>query len=90
MKTAGIDKKSFSVTSGELVFAPGEEIYLFVSAVDEAAVTIGNGNEGPLSDSTLGIAAETIGFCDNRTVDCSGCSVSPLLLPHGQPSAGLG
>jgi hypothetical protein len=89
VKTEGIDKGSFSVTSGELNLAPGEEVYLFVSAVDEAAVTIGNGNEGPLSDSTLGIAAETSGFCDDPAVDCSGCSVSPLLLPHGQPSAGL-
>ena len=89
LKTAGIDKKSFSVSIGELNLVPGEEIYLFASAVDEAAVTIGNGNQGPLSDSTLGIAAETTGFCDDPTVDCSGCSVSPLLLPHGQPSAGL-
>lgn len=89
LKTAGIDKKSLSVTSGELNLAPGEEVYLFASAVDEAAVTIGDGNAGPLSDSTLGIAAETIGFCDDPSVDCSGCSVSPLVLPHGQPSAGL-
>ena len=89
LKTAGIDKKSLSVTIGELSLAPGEEIYLFASAVDEAAVTIGNGNQGPLSDTTLGIAAETSGFCDDPNVDCSGCSVSPLLLPHGQPSAGL-
>ena len=69
--------------------AHGAEVYLFASAVDEAAVTIGDGNAGPLSDSTLGIAAETIGFCDDPSVDCSGCSVSPLMLPHGQPSAGL-
>ncbi|NND28053.1 MAG: hypothetical protein HKN97_05655 [Myxococcales bacterium] len=89
VKTAGIDKKSISVNTGELNLAPGEEIYLFASAVDEAAVAIGNGNEGPLSDSTLGIAAETFGFCDDPNVDCSGCSVSPLVLPSGQPSAGL-
>ena len=89
LKTAGIDKKSLSATSAELNLAPGEEVYLFASAVDEAAVTIGDGNQGPLSDSTLGIAAETIGFCDDPNVDCSGCSVSPLVLPNGQPSAGL-
>jgi hypothetical protein len=89
LKTVGIDKKSFTVTTGELSLTSGEEVYLFASAVDEAAVTIGDGNQGPLSDSTLGIAAETSGFCDDPNVDCSGCSVSPILLPDGQPSAGL-
>jgi hypothetical protein len=87
--TAGQNARSLSVSAGQLGLETGEEIYLFVSAVDFAAVTVGNGNEGPLSESTLGIAAETTGFCDDPDVDCSGCSVSPLMLPNGQPSSGL-
>ena len=77
------------MSANQLGLETGEEIYLFVTAVDFAAVTVGNGNEGPLSESTLGIAAETQGFCDDPDVDCSGCSVSPLMLPNGQPSSGL-
>ena len=29
------------------------------------------------------------GFCDDPEVDCSGCSVSPMMLANGQPSSGL-
>jgi hypothetical protein len=89
VKTTGQDQKSLSVTAGELELSAGEEVYLFASAVDRAAVTIGNGNEGPLSESTLGVAAETLGFCDDPNVDCSGCAVSPLVLPNGQPGSGI-
>jgi hypothetical protein len=87
--TAGQNAKSISVSAASLDLAEGEQIYLFVSAVDFAAVNVGDGNEGPLSESTLGIAAATGGFCDDPNVDCSGCSVSPLMLPNGQPSSGL-
>ena len=87
--TAGQNAKSISVSATALGLGEGEQIYLFVSAVDFAAVNVGDGNEGPLSESTLGIAAATGGFCDDPNVDCSGCSVSPLMLPGGQPSAGL-
>ncbi len=87
--TAGQNAKSISVSASQLGLGEGEEIYLFVSAVDFAAVTVGDGNEGPLSESTLGIAAATGGFCDDPNVDCSGCSVSPLVLSNGQPSSGL-
>jgi len=87
--TAGQNARSLSVSASQLGLQTGEEIYLFVSAVDFAAVTVGNGNEGPLSEATLGIAAATTGFCDDPDVDCSGCSVSPLILPNGQPSSGL-
>ena len=87
--TAGQNAKSISVSASQLGLAEGDEIYLFVSAVDFAAVRVGDGNEGPLSESTLGIAAATGGFCDDPNVDCSGCSVSPLVLSNGQPSSGL-
>jgi hypothetical protein len=88
-KTAGQNAKGISITAAELGLDVGQEIYLFVSAVDFAAVNVGDGNEGPPSSSTLGIAAQTGGFCDDPDVDCSGCSVSPLTLPNGQPSSGL-
>ena len=87
--TAGQNAKSVSVSASALGMDEGDEIYLFVSAVDFAAVNVGDGNEGPLSVSTLGIAAETGGFCDDPNVDCSGCSVSPLVMANGQPSSGL-
>jgi hypothetical protein len=87
--TAGQNARSLSVSASQLGLQTGEQIYLFVSAVDFAAVTVGNGNEGPLSEATLGIAAETTGFCDAPDVDCSGCAVSPLILANGQPSSGL-
>lgn len=87
--TADQNATSVSVSASALGLAAGDEIYLFVSAVDQAAVTIGNGNEGPLSVSTKGIAASTAGFCDDPEVDCSGCSVGPLFSAGGQPAAGL-
>ena len=86
--TAGQNAKSVSVSAAALGLADGEEVYLFVSAVDFAAVNVGDGNEGPLSESTVGIAAATGGFCSDPTVDCSGCSVSPLILAGGQPGTG--
>ena len=87
--TANQNATGLSVSAAQLGLAEGDDIYLFVSAVDFAAVNVGDGNEGPLSVSTLGIAAATTGFCDDPEVDCSGCSVSPLMLPNGQPNAGL-
>jgi hypothetical protein len=89
VSTAGQNAKSISVSAAALGLAEGEQIYLFVSAVDFAAVTVGDGNEGPLSISTLGTAAATGGFCDDPDVDCSGCSASPLVLADGKPSSGL-
>ena len=86
--TAGQNKKSISVSAGELGLLPGETTYLFVSAIDIAAMRIGDGNEGELSEATFVTAAETVGFCDDPTVDCSGCSVSPMILANGQPGSG--
>ncbi len=87
--TANQNATGISVSAAQLGLAEGDDIYLFVSAVDFAAVNIGDGNEGPLSVSTRGVSQATGGFCDDPEVDCSGCSVSPLMLPNGQPSAGL-
>jgi len=81
-------KTTFTVNASTLDLAPGESTSLFVTAVDMAAVTPGNGNEGPLSEPTLVTAALTYGFCDDPDVDCSGCSVSPMMLANGQPGSG--
>jgi len=86
--TAGQNAKSISASASALALEAGASTYLFVSAVDMAAVTIGNGNEGELSEPTSVTAAETVGFCDDPNVDCSGCSVSPMMLANGQPSSG--
>jgi hypothetical protein len=86
--TAGQNAKSIGVSASALGLASESSTYLFVSAVDMAAVTIGDGNEGALSESTLVTAADTLGFCDDPNVDCSGCSVSPIMLAKGQPSSG--
>jgi hypothetical protein len=86
--TAGQNAKSISVSASALGLASEASTYLFVSAVDMAAVTIGDGNESALSESTLVSAADTLGFCDDPNVDCSGCSVSPIMLANGQPSSG--
>lgn len=87
--TARQDARSITASAGALGLEPGDVSYLFVSAVDEAAITIGEGNEGPLSEATEVEAAQTQGFCDDPDVDCSGCSVSPMVLPNGQPGEGL-
>ena len=81
--------RSISVSAASLGLAPGDEVFLFATAVDNASFIIGDGNEGPLSVSTRGVAAQTNGFCDDPNVDCSGCSVSPFVLSDGRPSSGL-
>jgi hypothetical protein len=86
--TAGQNSKSISVSATALGLLPGETTYLFVSAVDIAAMRIGDGNEGELSEATFVTAAETVGFCNDPSVDCSGCSVSPMMLANGQPGSG--
>lgn len=84
---------SFTVSADTLNLdsAAGESTSLFVTAVDMAAVTPGNGNEGDVADATATVvnAVATVGFCDDPNVDCSGCSVSPLMLSSGQPGTGL-
>lgn len=87
--TAGQNAKSITVSASQLALATNASTYLFVSAIDMASVRIGNGNEGELSEATFVIAAETSGFCDDPTVDCSGCSVSPMMLANGQPGSGV-
>ena len=83
--------KSVTVTSGSLNLANGESAYVFVTAVDFASVTLGQGNEGDVADATgtLFTAVGTTGFCDDPSVDCSGCSVSPMSLANGQPASGV-
>jgi hypothetical protein len=84
-----VDSKDISVSATDLNLEADESTYLFVSAVDSAAMRIGDGNEGELSEATLVTAVETVGFCDDPSVDCSGCSVSPMVLPNGQPGSGI-
>jgi hypothetical protein len=80
---------SISASSTDLPLTGDGRVFLYVNAQDEAAPDLLNGNEGPLSVATLGIAAETAGFCDDPNVDCSGCAVGPLVFAGGQPGAGL-
>lgn len=87
--TEGVNAKDISISASALGLATGESAYLFVSAIDFAAMRVGDGNEGELSEPTLVTAAETLGFCDDPSVDCSGCSVSPMVLANGQPSSGV-
>ena len=86
--TAGATARSLSVTAASLGLAAGDQIDLCVSAVDEASVNLGDGNEGELSEATLATAADTFGFCDDPSVDCSGCTVSPMLTHDGRPGSG--
>jgi hypothetical protein len=86
--TAGQNAKSISVAATSLGLATEASTNLFVSAVDMAAVTIGDGNEGPLSEATTVTAEATQGFCTPDNGYCSGCSVSPMILADGQPSSG--
>ena len=88
--TAGQNAKSITISAAALgIVESGEPAFLFVSAVDIAAMRIGDGNEGPLSEATEVVYVPTAGFCDDPTVDCSGCSVSPMMLDNGQPSSGV-
>jgi hypothetical protein len=87
--TAGQTANGIGVSAAALGLEVGGSTYLFVSAVDIAAMRVGDGNEGPVSEATLVTAAETAGFCDDPNVDCSGCSVSPMMLANGQPSSGV-
>ena len=86
--TASQNAKSISVAATSLGLATGASTNLFVSAIDMAAVTIGDGNEGPLSEATTVTAEATQGFCTPENGYCSGCSVSPMVLANGQPSSG--
>jgi hypothetical protein len=87
--TSGLDSDNATVNATTLGLGEGESTYLFVTAVDDASVNVGDGNESELSDATLAVFAATAGFCDDPAVDCSGCSVSPWVLANGQPSSGL-
>lgn len=84
-------KTSWTISAGALGLAIGESTSLLVTAVDMAAVTPGNGNEGDVSEATATVVtfSETLGFCDDPDVDCSGCSVSPLALANGRQGSGI-
>ena len=91
--TAGENATSQTVTAGHLGLegCNATTTYLYVSAVDKAfqIASPGIGNEGPLSRSTQINVEATSGFCDDPNVDCSGCSVSPMMLANGQPGSGI-
>ncbi|MFW2390559.1 MAG: hypothetical protein ACN4G0_19645 [Polyangiales bacterium] len=82
-------KTSWTINASTLNLGVGESTSLFVTAVDMAAVTAGNGNEGDVSEATATVVtfSETLGFCDDPNVDCSGCSVSPWALANGRSSS---
>ena len=82
-------KSEWIITASSLNLAVGETTFLYVTAVDEAAMVPGDGNEGPLSEATSVTFEDTNGFCDDPNINCSGCSVSPMILANGQPSSGI-
>ncbi len=87
--TTGQGSNDINISAESLNLEEGQETFLLVSAVDNAATNVGDGNEGPLSEPTRVSSAATFGFCDDPSVDCSGCSVSPLRRPDGQPGSWL-
>ena len=85
--TASQNATSISVSAAQLGLAEDEQSYLFVSAVDDAAITVGDGNEGPLSTPTKAVAranedpcADLDGGCPDGGIDAGGgsggCSAS--------------
>jgi hypothetical protein len=91
--TAGENATSQTISAAQLgpEGCDATTTYLYVSAVDKAfqIASPGIGNEGPLSRSTQVNVEATSGFCDDPDVDCSGCSVSPMILANGQPGSGI-
>jgi len=86
---APLSARSQTISSGSLGLAEGETAYIFVSAFDQAFVSDEtDANEGELSEGVMATYVAVEGFCAT-TGDCSACSVSPMILPNGQPSAGL-
>jgi hypothetical protein len=81
---------SQTISSTELGLSPGETAYIFVSAFDQAFVSDppSQSNESQLSSPVMVTNVAVTGFCD-ATGDCSGCSVSPMILSDGRPSEGL-
>ena len=62
--------RSATVEATSLGLMLGEEVYLYVSAVDHAAVPVGDGNEGPLSTATTGIAGTPPDGCNENDGGC--------------------
>lgn len=73
--TARLEARSITVSATTLTFSEEGEVFLYASAVDQAAVTVGDGNEGPLSLATRGIRAseapceELDGGCQDAGAD---------------------
>jgi hypothetical protein len=90
--TASQSDLSKTISAQQLGLSLGESAYVFVAAYDQAFVSVANvveqANLGDLSSPVPVTYVEVGGFCD-ATGDCSGCSVSPMILPNGQPSQGL-
>lgn len=90
--TAGTSSFSRTISAQDLALSLGESAFVYVAAYDQAFVSPSNvqeqANLSELSSAVPVTYVEVGGFCD-VTDDCSGCSVSPMILPTGQPSAGL-
>jgi hypothetical protein len=92
--TAGENATSQTITDAQLMLEGCNTVstFLYVSAVDKAfqLASPGIGNEGPLSSSTEVSVMPTSGVCGDPAVnpgavECSGCSMSPMMLATGQP-----
>jgi len=68
--TASRNATSISVSAAQLGLADDEQSYLFVSAVDDAAITAGDGNEGPLSTPTKAVARANEDTCADLDGGC--------------------
>jgi hypothetical protein len=97
VSTAGQNAVSIAISSDALSLDPDDEVYLYVSAVDNASAQPGDGNEGSLSNATKGVAENPPDGGVDAGVDGSvppdggggsgGCSVSTHSPAHAAASA---
>jgi hypothetical protein len=88
--TASRNAKSISVSAVQLGLAEDEQSYLFVSAVDEAAVKVGDGNEGPLSTPTKAVARANEDTCADLDGGCPDGGIDAGVDPSDPPETGGG
>jgi hypothetical protein len=88
--TASRNAKSISVSAVQLGLAEDEQSYLFVSAVDEAAITAGDGNEGPLSTPTKAVARANEDACADLDGGCPDGGIDAGVDAGDPPETGGG
>jgi hypothetical protein len=88
--TAPLADRSKSISATTLGLGPDESGYVYVSAFDQAFVSNAplQANESELSEGVQVTFVDVSGYCD-VSGECSGCSVSPMMLANGQPGSGM-